>query len=65
MIRIVTQILLGLMLLFGFFTIMPRMLIHFKSKNTLRAFYFLFLSLISAIFSFMSFYYAYLEIFTY
>lgn len=63
MVRIATQILLGLMLLFGFLTLMPKMLMHFKNGNSLRAIYFLFLSLISVIFSFVSFYYAYLEIF--
>jgi hypothetical protein len=63
MIRTVTQILLGLMLLFGVLTLMPKMLFHYRNRNIIRAVYFLFLCLISALFSLASFYYAYLEIF--
>jgi len=59
MVRIVTQILIGLMLLFGAFTLAPKMLFHFKNKNMPRALYFLFLWLISLSFSIAAFYYAY------
>ncbi|MEW6740334.1 MAG: hypothetical protein ACOYU2_08765 [Nitrospirota bacterium] len=59
MVRIVTQILMGLMLLFGTVTLTPKMLFHFKNKNMPRALYFLLVWLISLSFSIAAFYYAY------
>lgn len=59
MVRIVTQILMGLMLLFGVVTLTPKMLFHFKNKNILRALYFLLVWLVSLSFSAAAFYYAY------
>ncbi|MDI6728549.1 MAG: hypothetical protein QMD44_06445 [Thermodesulfovibrionales bacterium] len=59
MVRIVTQILMGLMLLFGVVTLTPKMLFHFRNKNMPRALYFLLIWLISLSFSVAAFYYAY------
>ncbi|GER94193.1 hypothetical protein A45J_1953 [hot springs metagenome] len=61
MIRIVTQILMGLILMFGVITLTPKMLFHFRNKNISRALYFLLIWLISLSFSIAAFYYAYIE----
>ncbi|MFO0752843.1 MAG: hypothetical protein U0411_05910 [Thermodesulfovibrionales bacterium] len=58
MIRIVTQVLVALMLLFGALTLAPRMLLHFRAKNALRAFYFLVLTVLSFVFAVAALYYA-------
>jgi hypothetical protein len=59
MVRIVTQILMGLMLLFGTVTLTPKLLFHFRNKNMPRALYFLLIWLMSLAFSSAAFYYAY------
>ncbi len=59
MIRIITQILLGLMLLFGTVTLTPRLLFHLKTKNFARALYFLLMWLMSLFFAILAFHSAY------
>ncbi|MBZ0155741.1 MAG: hypothetical protein K8I29_05930 [Alphaproteobacteria bacterium] len=58
MIRSVTQILMGLMLLFGALTLAPKMLLHFRMKNIPRALYFMALTVVSLLFAVAAFYYA-------
>lgn len=58
MIRTVTQILMGFMLLFGTLTLAPRVAFHFKNRNTGRMLYLLMVCLMCLFFSVMSFYYA-------
>lgn len=60
MASMVTQILVGLMLLFGVATLFPKSCFEFragKKKNALR---YLILGCLALFFSFMAFYYAYL-----
>jgi hypothetical protein len=59
MVRMVTQILLGFMLLFGTITIIPKAIFHLKSKNTGRGILYIFLSILCGLFSILSFHYAY------
>lgn len=59
MVRVVTQILLGLMLLFGTITLTPRMLYHVRRRNLPRALYLFFLWGVSLVFALAAFYYAY------
>ncbi|MCL5024248.1 MAG: hypothetical protein M1497_12970 [Nitrospirae bacterium] len=62
MMRIVTQVLIGLMLLFGAVNLAPRVAFHFRSGNGLRSLLFLVLALVSLFFSVMAFYFAYVGI---
>jgi hypothetical protein len=62
MTRIVTQILMGLMLLFGTVTLTPRLLFHLKNGNKTKALYLLLLWALSLFFALAAFYYAFLEI---
>ncbi|MCL5422293.1 MAG: hypothetical protein M1461_07470 [Nitrospirae bacterium] len=57
--RIITQILIGLMLSFGVITLFPRAIFHFRRGDTLRALYFLLLVAVTLFFSVMAFYFAY------
>ncbi|TAL28353.1 MAG: hypothetical protein EPN94_00465 [Nitrospirae bacterium] len=59
MIRMITQILLGLMLFFGTATIFPKAIAHLKMKNTGKSILYIFLSLLCALFSILAFHYAY------
>ena len=63
MVRLTTQILLGLMLFFGTATIVPKAIAHLKMKNTGRGILYIFLSLLCALFSVLAFHYAY-QLFT-
>ncbi|MEW6118248.1 MAG: hypothetical protein AB1553_15320 [Nitrospirota bacterium] len=62
MTRIITQILMGLMLLFGTVTLTPRLLFHFRSGNKTRALYLLLLWVLSLFFALAAFYYAFIGI---
>lgn len=57
--RIITQILIGLMLFFGVITLAPRAIVHFRTGNTLRALYFVLLVALTLFFSVLAFYFAY------
>lgn len=59
MIRMITQILLGLMLLFGTLTITPKAIIHLKLKNIGKGIFYLFMSILCALFAILAFYLAY------
>lgn len=60
MVRMVTQILAGLMLLFGAVTLFPKAYFEFKGKKTGKAIMSSFLGLAALFFAMMAFYYAYL-----
>ncbi|MCL4492109.1 MAG: hypothetical protein M1510_09455 [Nitrospirae bacterium] len=59
MLRIITQILMGLMLLFGTITLTPKLLSHLRAGNLLKVFYFIVLWSVSLSFAIAAFYYAY------
>jgi len=59
MVRIITQILIGLMLTFGVMTLGYRVLFHIAKGNILRALYFLLPCSIALFFAVLAFYYAY------
>jgi hypothetical protein len=59
MVRVITQILVGLMLLFGAINLVAKALVHIRNKRIPRALYFLSLSAIALFFSVLAFYYAY------
>lgn len=59
MVRIITQILMGLMLLFGTITLTPKLLAHLRARNTGKALYFMALWSVSLVFAVAAFYYAY------
>jgi hypothetical protein len=60
MARIVTQILVGLMLLFGFVTLVPKAYFEFRAGKARKGLVSVCLSLLALFFSGMAFYYAYL-----
>ena len=60
MVRMITQILAGLMLFFGAATLFPKAYFEFKTKKTLKALMSSLLGLLALFFSIMAFYYAYL-----
>ena len=62
MIRIVTQILIGLMLFFGVVTFYPRLMYSIRTRNVSKSLYFLLLWSVFVFFSVAAFYYAFLEI---
>lgn len=62
MVRIITQILVGLMLLFGAVTLVPKAYIEFKAGKFGKSILSLSLACIALFFSCMAFYYAYLLI---
>jgi hypothetical protein len=59
MVRVITQILIGLMLFFGALNLARRILFHFHAKNVPKALYFLLLFAGALFFSVLAFYYAY------
>lgn len=60
MVRLITQILAGLMLFFGAVTLLPKAYFEFKAKKTGKAVMSLVLACAAAFFSLMAFFYAYL-----
>ena len=60
MARIITQILVGLMLLFGAVTLVPKAYFEFRAGKVGKAILSLFLASLALFFSCMAFYYAYL-----
>lgn len=60
MVRLITQILAGLMLLFGAVTLFPKAYFEFKAKKTGKAVMSLALACGATFFSLMAFFYAYL-----
>lgn len=60
MARTVTQILVGLMLLFAVATLLPKSYFEFKAGKKKNALRYLVLGCLALFFSFMAFYYAYL-----
>ncbi len=60
MVRIITQILAGLMLLFGAATLFPKSYIEYRAGRTGKSFLYLLLGLLALFFSVMAFVYAYL-----
>lgn len=61
MVRITTQILAGLMLLFGVATLFPKAIIEYKAGRKMKGIVSAFLGVLAFFFSFLAFYYAYLE----
>jgi hypothetical protein len=59
MIRVVTQVLVGLMLLFGTATIIPRAIIYLKLGRKGKGVLYIFLGVLATVFALMSFGYAY------
>jgi len=62
MARIITQILVGLMLLFGVFTLFPKAYFEFRAGRFGKSILSVFLACAALFFSCMAFYYAYLLI---
>jgi hypothetical protein len=60
MVRIITQVLAGLMLLFGAATLFPKSYIEYKAKKTRKVILYFFLGVLALFFSIMAFVYAYL-----
>jgi len=60
MVRMITQILAGLMLLFGAATLLPKSYFDFRAKRLASAVRYGALGSLSLFFSMMAFYYAYL-----
>lgn len=60
MIRGITQILVGLMLLFAVLTLIPKAYLEFSSGKQSKGILSILLALAAAFFSLMAFYYAYL-----
>ncbi len=68
MVRMITQILAGLMLLFGAATLFPKAYFEYRAERKGKSFLYLVLGVLALFFSLMAFAYAYLimsrEIFT-
>jgi hypothetical protein len=60
-VRIVTQLLMGLMLLFATVTLTPKLMVKTREKKLLYALYYLMLWCVSLVFALTAFYYAYRE----
>jgi hypothetical protein len=60
MVRVITQILVGLMLLFGVLTLIPKAVLEFKAGKTGKGVFSVFLGLCALFFSWLAFYYIYL-----
>ncbi len=60
MARVITQILVGLMLLFGALTLLPKAYFEFRAGKQGKGIVSILLGLAAAFFSSMAFYYAYL-----
>lgn len=58
----VTQILAGLMLLFGVATLFPKAVIEYKSRRIIKSVVSACLGILALFFSFLAFYFAYLEL---
>lgn len=61
MVSMVTQIMLGLLLLFGTITLAPRGIYYLRVRSRGRGILYLLLSLASTLFAVLSFHYAYLS----
>ncbi len=59
MFRIISQVLIGLMLVFGALTLAPRALFYIGRRDMLRSFYFLFLIAVAFFFAVVAFFFAY------
>lgn len=59
MLRIITQILIGLMLTFGALTLAPRAVFHLRKRDVVKGLCFLLLVSVIVFFSLMAFYFAY------
>lgn len=62
MTRAVTQILLGLMLLFGTITLLPKGIIFLKFRNRQKGTLYVFLAFLCAFFCVLAFHFAYLAL---
>lgn len=60
MVRMITQLLVGLMLFFGVATLFPKAYLDFRAHRVGQAIKYAILGLLALFFSGMSFYYAYL-----
>jgi hypothetical protein len=60
MVRMITQVLAGLMLLFGAATLFPKAYIEYKTKKTRKSMASFILGLLALFFAIMAFVYAYL-----
>jgi len=60
MVRTVTQLLVGLMLLFGALTLFPKAFLEFRTGKITKSLVSMLLGLCALFFSWMAFYYAYL-----
>jgi hypothetical protein len=60
MVRMITQVLVGLMLLFGAATLFPKAYFEYRTKKTGKSIVSFLLGLCALFFSLMAFYYAYL-----
>ena len=59
MLRVVAQVMVGMMFLFGAITLAPRFVFHLRQKRLWRAAYFLLLWSASLFIAVLSFHYAY------
>lgn len=57
--RIITQVLIGLMLFFGVLTLAPKVIFYLRRGEVLRALSFFLLVAVALFFSVMAFYFAY------
>ena len=60
MIRMITQVLAGLMLLFGAATLFPKAYIEYRARNLRKGILYFFLGFCALFFAVMAFVYAYL-----
>jgi hypothetical protein len=64
MVSMITQLLAGLMLLFGAATLFPKSYIEFRTKKTKKSVFSFILGLLALFFALMAFYYAYIALST-
>ncbi len=62
MVRFATQVLVGLMLVFGVATLLPKAMLCFKLGQKSRGILYVFLGILSAVFAVLSFGYAYMAV---
>jgi hypothetical protein len=62
MVRVITQVLVGLMLLFGAASLFPKAYFEFKAKKTSKAVMSAALAILALFFSLMAFYYAFMTV---
>ncbi len=60
MVRVITQVLAGLMLLFGAATLFPKAYLEYRGRNIRKSILYFFLGFCALFFSIMAFVYAYL-----